>query len=239
MLVIVGSNLLRVEVYLLYTITKMPIYHMKTYKLLFFLPILFQSCSNNSATSTQQNSDGVTEIVNDASTGNFDIEGKTYYLLSIVSDVQIMEVQLTFQADNVVESKVSLSADVNECVNYKNTPALLDKSKMFHYSFTNGTLEIPELNVLQKIKTEDDGNVVFDNGATFYSTSIVEYLNKEEAIERINAIASPDMAKYYINDIHNIKAGPVQIIETTTSKGLKIKQPIVNPNTDRDDYCPE
>jgi len=213
---------------------------MKTYKLLFFLPILFQSCSNNnSAVSTQQNSDGITETMNDVSTRDFNIEGKTYYLLSIVSDVQIMEVQLTFQADRVVESKVSLSADVNECVNYKNTPTLLDKSKMFHYSFTNGTLEIPELNVLQKIKTEDNGNIVFNNGATFYSTSIVEYLNTTEAIKRINAIASPDMAKYYIKDIHNRKAGPVQIIETTTSKGLKIKQPIVNPNTDRDDYCPE
>ncbi len=213
---------------------------MKTYKLLFFLPILVQSCSNNnSATSTQQNSDEVTEIVNDASTRYFDIEGKTYYLLSIVSDAQIMEVQLTFQADNVVESKVSLSADVNKCVNYKNTPALLYKSKMFHYSFANGTLEIPELNVLQKIKVVSGGNIAFNNGATFYSTSIVEYLNTTEAIKRINAIAFPDMAKYYIKDIHNGKASPVQIIETTTSKGFKIKQPIVNPNTDKGDYCPE
>lgn len=193
------------------------------------LASLLLSC--NSGQSFKSNENVVSG--QEESNNNLVLKGKTYYLLSIMSDVQIMEVQLNFTSDNLVESRVSLTADINDCINYKNTPALLEKSKLFHYSFDSGTLEIPELNVLQKIKGVDGENVIFNNGAAFYSTSIVEHLDDQESTDRINAIAPKGMAKFYVQDIHNDNLPSTIMTKTVTANGYTLEQLVDNPNKNK------
>jgi hypothetical protein len=150
--------------------------------ILFLIPVLLTSCDINT------------------------LRGKKLYLLSLtVNSVPMMkEMECNFISPDKVEIRLTVFGYLGEFKTYVSDPTIYNESKILTYSFKDGFLEIPELNVTAKLTEDSLGNYQTNTNETFYTQSIVKILNTQEAKDRIlKASPMANIADMYLDMLKN------------------------------------
>lgn len=129
------------------------------------------------------------------------LKGKVMYVFYF-TNLTITEYQLTFITDEIVERRTTLTANSYECITYKNTPELTKEVKLYHYTYKDHILEMPEIRLITKIT--GDGDIYQSSSEVLYTNSIVESLDNKKRIEEIiNSSQGSNVAKMYLEMLQN------------------------------------
>lgn len=110
------------------------------------------------------------------------LKGKVLYVFNF-NNLTISEYQMKFISDEIVEVRTTLTANSFECRTYKNTPQLAKEVILFHYSYKDHILEIPEIGLITKVVSNK--GIYQSNDETLYNNSVVEVLDDKKHVEEI------------------------------------------------------
>lgn len=125
-------------------------------------------------------------------------KGKKFYVLNCKLNgyvATLEEVQLNFISSEYIEMKATLKSGLGDISTYKTEPSLGKLVKTYKYSCSNSDgvemIDIPGLHLNFRTIELANGDRKASNGEMFYTKSIVEILNTDEAKDRVIK-ASPD-----------------------------------------------
>ncbi|WP_316757445.1 hypothetical protein [Pedobacter aquatilis] len=118
-------------------------------------------------------------------------KGKKFYILNCKLNgyvATLEEVQLNFISSEYIEMRATLNSSLGEINTYKNDSSLGKLVKTYQYSSSNRygveMIDIPGLHLNFRTVGLNNGDRKATNGEMFYTKSIVEILNIEEAKEK-------------------------------------------------------